>query len=153
MPCQCPFPSRDAPVIYCLLTIFCLSLFKDSSNALVIRDLTEVCPLSCKIMLQSLSPSLQRSFRFLRFPLPAPPQLFLRIAFQIWRRYRLTVFSLCDPVCNLGSVFPPVTLCLRRVCLHHTIRLHTFLVKHVSIFGFLTCNDGFNSSHMLAVLH
>ena len=43
------------------------------------NDRAEVCPLSCRAMLQPVSRQLQPGFRFLRFPLPAAPTAFLTV--------------------------------------------------------------------------
>ncbi len=53
------------------ITVICLLHEKGSSDSLAIRHLPEVCSLSGRVMLQPVSPPLQRGFRFLRFLLPA----------------------------------------------------------------------------------
>jgi hypothetical protein len=46
-------------------------LLRGSPNSLVTRDHKEVCPLSCRMMLQPVSVRLQDSIRFFLVPLPA----------------------------------------------------------------------------------
>ncbi len=61
------------------------------------NDITEVCPLSCRIMLQPVSQPLQQGICFLRIPLPAYPprqQRSLRFACRHRQRNGLTLFRM-----------------------------------------------------------
>ena len=58
----------------------------------------EVCPLSCKVMLQPLSAPLQNGIRFLRNLLPAFRSAFLTVGLLalLQEKYRLTMFHIND---------------------------------------------------------
>jgi hypothetical protein len=70
----------------------------------------EVCLLSHEVMLQPLSPSLQRGFRFFHPPLPALLWAFLAVSFPLSEeKYGFIVF--CSRNADgLGSLSPPVAL-------------------------------------------
>ena len=55
------------------------SCLNGSRHSLVKRDQTEVCPLSCEVILQPLSAPLQGGICFLCHPLPAAPTVFLTV--------------------------------------------------------------------------
>ena len=75
-----------------------LSSFKRFCSFLVMRHLTEVCPLWRGLMLlmiaQTLSYPLQAGIRFLSDPLPAAPWAYLAIRFPFQENYGLTKFRI-----------------------------------------------------------
>ena len=76
-----------------------VSSFLTSSAIRFVKNyLAEVCPLSRGMMLQSLSPPLQRGVRFLRVHLPAGRSGFVAVALPLpqgrWETYRFTEFRI-----------------------------------------------------------
>src|SRR5437867_9781714 len=91
MSCQSVTPWKDAPAESSLPS----SAFppvSDNSSVLVLKDLAEVCPLSRRMMLQSLSTPLQGSIRFFRVPLPASLSASLAGRFPFREGYGFPVF-------------------------------------------------------------
>ncbi len=81
-PTYSPLGLREAAPARSCLAVICSAFCVGSPNSPVMRDQTEVCPLSRGVMLliaQPLSASLQDRLRFLRPPLPAAPSPFLAV--------------------------------------------------------------------------
>jgi hypothetical protein len=76
------------------MTAICFPASNDFSNALVMKDLPEVCSLSRRANLEPVSPPLQRGLRFLQHPLPAAPSVGLATALPRGERIGLTLFRL-----------------------------------------------------------
>src|SRR6266481_2848101 len=95
MACQSVTPWKGAPA-ESSSAVICFSSCIALSSVLVLKDLTEVCPLSRRMMLQSLSTPLQGGLRFFRVPLPASLSASLTSCFPFQERYGFPVFYVCN---------------------------------------------------------
>src|SRR5215475_9892974 len=85
MACQSLSTWETAPTSVSVETLFDVVIYSasliSSSNALVMKDLVEVGPLSRGVMLQPLSHPLQAGVRFFHIPVSAPLSAFLAVGF------------------------------------------------------------------------
>ncbi|WP_416053742.1 hypothetical protein, partial [Escherichia coli] len=94
---------------------------------------------------------LQFGIRFFRPPLPAYFTAFLTVCLPGWANIRAYQVPLNIQMNELGSAYPPVTLCPCIPKLEGDSQSLTFWFKPVSIFGLSGITMFISSSHMLTI--
>jgi hypothetical protein len=89
--------------------LICFSSYEGSVNSLVMKDHVEVCLLSHRIMLQSLSGPLQVGIRFFHNPLPTPLLASLAGRFPLRERYGFPKFRMSNTD-GLDPASPPIAI-------------------------------------------